>query len=74
MISTKARANKSGRVKRQDRWRQEKENSETKNRLMCHQCRYYEATLATDASGDVTKGLEIDKQSAIDRRRTVTTW
>ena len=33
------------------------------------QCKYYEATLATDASGDVTKGLEIDKQGAIDRRK-----
>jgi hypothetical protein len=33
------------------------------------QSKYYEATLATDASGDVTRGLKIDKQEAIDLRK-----
>jgi len=46
-----------------------KENSEPKKPSPGLQCKYYEATLATDANGDVIKGLEIDKQSAIDRRK-----
>jgi hypothetical protein len=46
-----------------------KENATTQTPAAAKQCKYYEATLATDASGDVTKGLEIGKQSAIDRRK-----
>ncbi len=32
-------------------------------------CKYHEATVATDGSGDVIKGLEVDKQEAIDLRK-----
>jgi len=46
-----------------------KEGSESTELAAAPQCKYYEATLATDASGDVTKGLEIDKRAAIDRRK-----
>ena len=46
-----------------------KDSAEPEEPVHAIQCRYYEATLAADASGDVTKGLEIDKQSAIDRRK-----
>jgi hypothetical protein len=34
------------------------------------QCRYFEATVAACGSGDVTRGAEISKQAAIDRRQS----
>ncbi len=43
-----------------------KGGSRSKKPVHAIQCKYYEATLATDASGDVTKGVEVDKQEAID--------
>jgi hypothetical protein len=46
-----------------------KKSSTTKNADAAQECKDYEATLATDFSGDVIKRLEVDKQKAIHLRR-----
>ncbi len=46
-----------------------KGSSKPKGPAALPQCTYYEASLAADASGDVIKGLGIDKQEAIDLRK-----
>jgi len=34
------------------------------------QCRYFEATVAADGSGDVIRGAEISQKAAVDRRKS----
>jgi len=46
-----------------------KKSSKSKKPTDAVQCECYEATLATDQSGDVIKGLKLEKQEAIDLYR-----